>query len=149
MYDLERFIRRYDEIDILVKVVLAHYQFETMHPFMAGNGLIGRILPYIMLVDKKILTRPFICLSHYLNTNKVKYIDWMKSLQKKCDYEQWVKFYVRAVLFAAENSLENIRKWMEVRNKNLAMIEKCGKSIKAIRSFYDSILSLILKQLLR
>lgn len=139
MHNLEQFIRRDDEIDILVKVALAHYQFETIHPFMVGNGFAGRILPYLMLADKKILTRPFICLSQYLNVNKVEYIDRMKALQRKCDYEQWVKFYVRVVIFAASNSLENIRKWLAVRNENLAMIEKSGKSIKAIWSFYDSV----------
>lgn len=139
MGDLEQFIRKDDEIDILVKVALAHYQFETIHPFMTGNGLMGRILPYLMLADKKILTRPLISLSQYMNVNKVEYIDRMKALQRKCDYERWVKFYVSTILLAADHSLQSIRKWLKIRSESLSMIQENVKSIRAILSIYDSI----------
>lgn len=107
--DLEKFIRRDDDIDVLIKAALAHYQFETIHPFMSGNGLVGRILPYLILADKKILTSPLLCLSHYLNLHRVEYIDRMSTLRRQCDYEQWIKFYIRAISFAANDSLEGIK----------------------------------------
>lgn len=139
MRDLEQFIRREDEIDSLVKAALAHYQFETIHPFMAGNGFVGRIMPYLILADKKILTSPLICLSHYLSMNKVEYFDRMSALQRGCEYMQWIKFFVRAILFAADESLRSIKKWLQIRKKNLQLIERSEKSIKAIRPFYDNI----------
>lgn len=139
MKDLEKFVNRDDEIDILIKVALAHYQFETIHPFSAGNGFVGRILPYLILADKKILTRPLVCLSHFLRLNKVEYIDRMEALRHKCDYEQWIKFYIKAIIFAADDSLKKIKKWLQIRAKNQTAIDRSAKSIKAIQSFYVSI----------
>lgn len=139
MRDLERFINRNDEMDILIKVALAHYQFETIHPFVSGNGFAGRILPYLIIANKKTLTSPLVCLSHFLSLNKVEYIDRMEALRRKHDYEQWVKFYVKAIIFAADDSLKRIKKWLQIRDKNIAKIERSSKSIKAILLFYDSI----------
>lgn len=74
-----------------------------------------------------------------MDINKVEYIDRMKALQRKCDYEQWVKFYYSTILLAADHSLQSIRKWLKIRSESLSVIEKSGKSIKAIGSFYDTI----------
>lgn len=139
MRDMEKFIRRDDDIDILIKVALAHYQFETIHPFMSGNGRVGRILPYLILADKKILTRPLLCLSHYLNLNKTEYFDRMDLLHRQCDYEQWVKFFIRAVLFAVDDSLQRIKEWLIVRESNLNKIQESGKTVKSIKSLYDCV----------
>lgn len=139
MKDLEKFVNRDDEIDALIKVALAHYQFETIQPFSAGNGFVGRILPYLILADKKILTSPLVCLSHFLSLNKVEYMDRMEALRHKCDYEQWIKFFIKAIVFAADDSLKRIKEWIRIRKLNLSKIEQIDKKKKAIRLIYDSI----------
>jgi Fic family protein len=93
MRDLEKFIQGNDNFDATIKASLAHYQFETIHPFMTGNGRIGRILTYLVLSRTKVLTRPIICLSQYLYLNKMEYIDRMERLRQIYAYEQWIKFF--------------------------------------------------------
>ena len=138
MSDVEKFINKTDNFDVLIKAALAHYQFETIHPFVSGNGRIGRIFSYLILSDKKILTRCIICLSHYLNINKVEYIDRMKSLQNlNCDYEQWIKFFVKAVIFTADDSLNKIKNWLYIREKNTKKLEDSDITVKSIKKIYD------------
>lgn len=137
--DLETFICRIDGFDAIIKTALAHYQLETISPFISLNGRIARILTYLMLTDKKILTSPLICLSHYLCLSKVEYKDRIETLHIKCDYVQWIKFFVKSVIYAANDSIERIKNWLQVRESNLQKIEVCGKPIKAIKLFYKAI----------
>jgi Fic family protein len=140
MINLEEFINRKNNFDALIKVALAHYQFETIHPFMSGNGRIGRILSYLILSYTKILSKPLLCLSHYLIINKVEYIDRMESIRNcSYDYEQWVKFFINAIIYAAEDSVNRIKKWLRIREKNIKRIENSNKTVKAIRKIYDII----------
>lgn len=92
-----------------------------------------------MLSDKKILTRPIFCLSHYLNVNKVEYIDRIDSLHYKKEYEQWIKFFLKVIIFATDDSLNKIKEWLNIREKNIAKIEKSGKVIKNIKRTYGII----------
>lgn len=137
--DFEKFICRNDDLDIIIKAALAHYQFETIHPFMTGNGRVGRMLSYLLLIDSGILTAPIISPSHYLNTNKVEYIDRMESLHHKQDYEQWIKFFVCSIIYAADDAHTKIKQWLSIRKKNLDKIANCRKTVKAIKTVYDLI----------
>jgi len=137
MRDLENFIQSKDNFDAVIKMALAHYQFETIHPFMTGNGRIGRILSYLILSNMKIITRPILCLSQYLQLSKLEYIDRMERLRQICEYEQWVKFFIKSITYAAADSLERIKKWLAVRELNLKKIKDCGKTVKAIEKTFD------------
>ena len=139
MRDLEKFIQRNDNFDATIKAALAHYQIETIHPFMTGNGRIGRILTYLILSGMQILTRPILCLSQYLYYNRVDYIDRMERLRQIYDYEQWIKFFIKSVIFAASDSLERIKKWLAIRETNFNKVQGCGKRIKAIEKTFDII----------
>ena len=139
MRDFEMFIQRKDSFDANVKAALAHYQFETIHPFMTGNGRIGRILSYLILSDRKILTRPILCLSQYLYHNKMEYIDRMERLRQIYEYEQWIKFFIQAIIFAAADSIDRIKKWLIIREATQKKIKDCGKTIKAIGKSLDII----------
>lgn len=92
MSDLEKFINDYD-MDILLKTALVHYQFETVHPFLDGNGRIGRMLITLMLLADGILHRPVLYLSLYLKTNRIEYYDRLSEVRTKGNYEQWIKFF--------------------------------------------------------
>jgi len=140
MKDLEKFINRKDHFDVLIKTALAYYQFETVQPFRTGNGRVGRILPYLILSERKLLTRPIVCLSHYMNINRVECRDRIQKLQNLSrDYEQWIKFYIKAIIFAADDSLARIKNWLCIREKNLKKIGDGGKTIKAIKKVYNVI----------
>ena len=108
MSDLEKFINDYD-IDILLKTALVHYQFETIHPFLDGNGRIGRMLIVLMLLSNKILSKPVLYLSLYLKTNRVEYYDRLSEVRKKGDYEQWIKFFLLGINQTSLDCIETIK----------------------------------------
>jgi len=137
--DLERFIRRVDEFDAMLKTALSFYQFETIRPFVIGNGMIARMLTYLVLFDNKLITRPLACFSHFLSFNKMEYKDRMELLHRRRDYEQWAKFFIRSIIYAVNDSLAMIKSWLCLRKNNLAKIEASGTSVKAIKPLYDVI----------
>ena len=139
LYDLEKFICRSSDFDPLIKTGLIQYQFETIHPFMMGNGQMARILSCLVFSYKKILTRPIICLSQYMGLNKVEYIDRIEAIHRQHAYEQWIKFFIKSIIFAAEDSLNRIECWLRMRETNLAKIEQIEKPVKAIKLFYEAI----------
>ena len=95
MSDLEKYINNDGETELLlVKAALIHYQFETIHPFLDGNGRIGRLLVTLFLLDKGVLSTPALYLSYFLKKNRVEYYDRMTEVRAKGNYEQWVKFFL-------------------------------------------------------
>jgi len=103
MSNLEIFMHRTDNIPPLVKIGLIHAQFETIHPFLDGNGRIGRLLITFYLYLKGILTRPLLYLSYYLKKYRDKYYDYLMKIRLEGDWEEWLKFFLWGV---AEISLE-------------------------------------------
>jgi Fic family protein len=139
MRDLEEFVNRIDEMDAIIRAAMVHYQIETISPFTSGNDRIARILTYMILTDKEIFTRPLFCLSHYLYLNKIEYKDRIDVPRYRRDYEQWIKFFTKSIIFAVSNSLEILKNWFQLRENNLHRIEASGTSVKAIKSIYDAI----------
>ena len=102
MSDLEKYINADDELDALIRAALIHYQFETIHPFLDGNGRVGRLLITLFLMEKKVLSTPALYISYFLKKNRVEYYDRMTEVRVKGNYEQWVTFFLRALLESAE-----------------------------------------------
>ena len=103
MSNLEKFIHEKDNIPPLVKIGLIHAQFETIHPFLDGNGRIGRLLITFYLYWAGILNRPLLYLSNYLKKYRDKYYDYLMKIRLEGDWEEWLKFFLQGV---AEISLE-------------------------------------------
>jgi len=97
MANLEEFFNRDNHMPPLVKVALMHAQFETIHPFVDGNGRIGRLLITFFLVAHKILTKPLLYLSYYLKKNRTEYYDLLMQVRRNGDWESWVKFFLKGV----------------------------------------------------
>ena len=97
MLNLIIFMHRTDNIPPLVKIGLIHAQFETIHPFLDGNGRIGRLLITFYLYWKGILTRPLLYLSYYLKKYRDKYYDYLMKIRLKGDWENWLKFFLKGV----------------------------------------------------
>lgn len=136
MSDLEKYINGNDELDVLIRVGLIHYQFETIHPFLDGNGRIGRLLITLFLMEKKILSTPALYISYFLKKNRIEYYDRMNEVRLKGNYEQWIKFFLEAVYESAKDAVETIDKLVALHDRNCAAIEKLGRRTKnAMRVF--------------
>lgn len=106
--DLEKFIHYDKTLHPLVQCALIHYQFETIHPFLDGNGRIGRLLIILFLIEKKMLQRPVLYISYELKRRQVEYYDRMMALREYGHYEQWVLFFLDAVRETAESATKKI-----------------------------------------
>lgn len=120
--DLEKFINDDDEMDPLIKAALVHYQFETIHPFLDGNGRVGRLLITLCLIGSRMLSSPVLYLSCYLKLNRIEYYDRMSEIRKSGNYEQWIKFFLRGLAETAEDATETIDKLNELHEKNTAKL---------------------------
>ena len=130
MSDLEKYINADDELDALIRAALIHYQFETIHPFFDGNGRVGRLLITLFLMEKKVLSTPALYISYFLKKNRVEYYDRMTEVRAKGNYEQWVTFFLRALLESAEDATATIDELIALHDKNAAVISGMGRAAK-------------------
>ena len=137
MSDLEKYMNEDDSLDVLIKAALIHYQFETIHPFLDGNGRVGRLLITLFLLDKQALHYPALYMSYYLKLNRLEYYDRMSEVRAKDNYEQWVKFFLLAIKESAEDAVETIQKLNELHNKNISIIEGMGRQAKTARLIFN------------
>ena len=110
MSALEKFINEEDGIDPLIKTALVHYQFETIHPFLDGNGRVGRLLILLCLMEWGLLHSPVLYVSYFLKKNQWEYYDRLAGVRNSGDFEQWVLFFLEAVHRGAADAIENIKK---------------------------------------
>lgn len=97
MANLETFFNQENRMPPLVRIALIHAQFETIHPFIDGNGRIGRLLITFFLVTRKILSRPLLYISYYLKRNRADYYDLLMRVRNDGDWESWIKFFLRGI----------------------------------------------------
>lgn len=123
MSNLEKFINC-DEppLDPLICAALIHYQFETTHPFLDGNGRIGRLLITLYLMEKKIISAPALYISYYLKMNRVEYYDRMTQVRNTGDYEQWVCFFLDALNESAKDAIADIDTLSALHDANVSKI---------------------------
>ena len=132
MGDLEKFLNNEDIIlPALIKIGIAHYQFETIHPFLDGNGRIGRLLITLFLVDQKILNKPLLYLSAYFEKNKSLYYDNLSFVRTKSDMTQWLKYFLVGVAETAEDATKTLSEILELKSKlEISITTTFGKRSK-------------------
>lgn len=131
MSDLEKYINdENDSTDALIKAGLIHYQFETIHPFLDGNGRIGRLLIVLYLMSQGILSTPVLYVSYFLKMNRIEYYDRMEEVRGKGNYEQWIKFFLRALSESAENAITTADALSELRGRVRERIQELGRRAK-------------------
>jgi Fic family protein len=104
--ELERFLHSESPLPVLIQVGLAHAQFETIHPFLDGNGRVGRLLITFLLVERKRLARPVLYLSHYFKRHRTEYYDRLQAVRDEGDWEGWLAFFLRGIAVVAEEAAQ-------------------------------------------
>ena len=137
MPDLEKYINAEEDTDILIRTALIHYQFETIHPFLDGNGRVGRLLITLFLMQKGLLTTPALYISYFLKKNRVEYYDRMTEVRTSGNYEQWIKFFLQAVLESSEDAVSTIEKLTALHETNVEAISKIGRASKNALLLFD------------
>ena len=127
MSDLEKYMNGEDSLDPLIQAALIHYQFETAHPFLDGNGRVGRLLITLFLMEKKILSTPSLYISYFLKMNRIEYYDRMTQVRKTGDYEQWILFFLQALSDSAEDAIQTIDELTKIHNRNAQKFENMTK----------------------
>jgi Fic family protein len=118
MGDLEKFLHNEDiKVPALIKIGIAHYQFETIHPFLDGNGRIGRLLITLFLVEQKILNKPLLYLSAFFEKNKSLYYDNLTFVRTKSDMTQWLKYFLVGVAETAEDATQTLSDILDLKTK--------------------------------
>lgn len=116
MSDLEKFLHNQDlNIPALVKIGIVHYQFETIHPFLDGNGRIGRLLITLFMVSEQVLTKPLLYLSLFFERNKGLYYDNLMRVREKNDLLQWLKYFLIGVAETAAEAVDTLAKVFELK----------------------------------
>lgn len=139
MSDLEKFINENVDYDPLIRVALIHYQFETVHPFLDGNGRIGRLLILLYLMEQGLLAKPVIYISYFLKKNQVEYYDRISEVRRSGNFEQWIRFFLEAVSKAASDSLEAIRQLSALHDRNIEKLPKTTRSKDNLRAVFEYI----------
>lgn len=127
MSDLEKYMNGDDSLDTLIQAALIHYQFETTHPFLDGNGRVGRLLITLFLMEKGILSRPALYISYFLKMNRIEYYDRMTQVRKTGDYEQWVMFFLQALSDSAGDAIQTIDALTALHNQSVARLGAFSK----------------------
>ena len=137
MSDLEKYINENEQYDPLIQAALIHYQFETIHPFLDGNGRIGRLLILLYLMERKLLVKPVIYVSYFLKKNQVEYYDRISEVRRRGDYEQWVRFFLEAVSAASADAATSIDQLSRLHDENIARLPKTNRSTDNVRAVFD------------
>lgn len=141
MSDLEKFIHN-DEIHIpeLIRIALIHYQFETIHPFLDGNGRLGRLMITMYLVSKDILKSPILYLSDFFERNRTLYYDNLMKVRMNNDLDQWMKFFLVGIIETAKKGVDTFNKILQLKNEVEGKIQVLGtrtaSAMKVIQSLF-------------
>lgn len=136
MSDLENFLHNENIlVPALIKIGIAHYQFETIHPFLDGNGRIGRLLITLFLVSHQLLTKPTLYLSDFFEINKTIYYDNLNRVRSHNDMLQWLKFFLEGIRSTSEKSIGTFKNIIALRNTLENKIITLGKKQPLANSF--------------
>lgn len=139
---LEQFLHRDDALPPLVRIALAHVQFESIHPFLDGNGRIGRLLITFLLTEGRILQKPVLYLSHYFKQHRQEYYDRLQAVRDRGEWEAWLRFFLRGVAEVAAQSAATARRILQMREEHrMAITARFGRAAgnghRVLESLFD------------
>jgi len=137
--NFEKFLHDKSLMPILLKIGLLHAQFENIHPFLDGNGRIGRLLITFYLCQQKILDRPLLYLSDFFKRYRQEYYDCLNAFHEKDDIEGWLKFFLEGVAVTAEQAVETSKKILKLREGDIKKILTLGRSTPKANLVFNSL----------
>lgn len=140
--ELENFLHREDDLPPLVRIALAHVQFETIHPFLDGNGRVGRLLITFLLTECGVLHKPVLYLSHYFRQHRQAYYDHLQAVRDRGEWEAWLAFFLRGVTAVADEAAETARRIQLLREQHRTAItdalgRAAGNGHRVLESLFD------------
>jgi Fic family protein len=130
--DLERFLHEEVPLPVLVRCALAHFQFETIHPFLDGNGRLGRLLIVFYLVERGVLGQPLLYLSAYFERNRDEYVNALQGVRERGDINGWIAFFVRGLTVQARSAVESADALLRLREEFRARLRQAGARGQAV-----------------
>lgn len=131
--EFERFLHERESLPLLLQVGMAHAQFETIHPFLDGNGRIGRLLITLLLCERGVLQRPLLYLSYYLKAHRAQYYDRLMAVRHDGDWEGWLRFFLRGVREVSQAATATARAILELREAHRQQIAERAAGNNALR----------------
>jgi Fic family protein len=131
--NLERFLHDSGGLDPLIVCALAHAQFETIHPFLDGNGRVGRLLITFLLCHAKVLQRPVLYLSHYLKQHRGTYYDRLMAVRLEGDWEGWLRFFLTGVAEVAREAEQTARRIVQLREQLREAAQGADRSVNMLK----------------
>lgn len=128
--ELEIYIHNENNIDPLIFCFMVHYQFETIHPFLDGNGRVGRLLLSLMIYQWCKLTNPWLYLSAFFDKYKDEYITNLFNISTKGDWENWIAYCLRATIYQSKDAIKRFDKLVALRDKYINLLSQCGGNIR-------------------
>ena len=140
--DLERYVHADDGMPVLIKIGLVHAQFETIHPFLDGNGRLGRLLITFLLVERGILSKPVLYLSHFFKRHRQEYYDRLQAVRDAGDWEGWLAVFLRGVAQVSAEAAETARRVLALREEHRTHIadhfgRAAGHGHRVLESLYE------------
>ena len=133
LHDLEKFFQtNHEQLSTLIQCAIIHYQFEAIHPFLDGNGRIGRLLLPIILYKKGILPEPLLYLSAYFDKHQEEYYNGLLDVSQKSKWRDWIKFFLRAFIEQADETIKNIQRLEDLKRKYKEMLRKKNTSSNVV-----------------
>lgn len=127
--NLEQYLHSDTHLPLLIKIGIAHAQFETIHPFLDGNGRVGRLLVTFLLCEQNVLVKPVLYLSHYFKKHRQEYYDRLQAVRDAGDWEGWLAFFLRGVEDVSKQATETARRILALREDHRLMItDRLGRA---------------------
>lgn len=130
--DLEKYLHSEEEIPPLIRIALIHAQFETIHPFLDGNGRMGRLLITFWLCQQRILSQPLLYISYYFKKNRTEYYDRLMTVRNTGDWEQWIKFFLRGIAETSEEAVSTAKEILILKKTCEDMIAKNNNNYRQL-----------------
>lgn len=137
--DWEKYLNSEQNEPVLIQAALMHYQFEAIHPFIDGNGRIGRLLITLFLCQQKSLSQPLLYLSEFFDTHRNDYYDRLLAVSRDGDWHSWIEFFLRGVITMAQDALENAQKILDLHETFSQRINQRRKSSDIVHRLIDEI----------